>query len=239
MCRWSAASEESLPLDGQCAFGYAKRSKSLAALREAFEVSVAANQKDPSDFKVSDPLRGRADLQAIKPGNYRIVWIYEGGGDCGYSEHLVDNDTVLRVTECKYRHTIERLTRHGVAVPSDHATASTVQAIQGAKALPTGRWQGTVTQGFNKYSTEIQLALTPAGVLAGTVSYSSLCTASLTYLRTEDSTYWFRETLQKGRGACVDGGLVSVSPTGDAVTYRYHTPSSPSKPIASGVLRRN
>ncbi len=108
--KWSPLSEDKAPDNGYLLFGYAKRSKSPAEIRDAYEKSVTQFKLDPSDFTISDPVPSRRALAAIKPGNYRVVWTYLGG-DCGYHEFIVDGDAMLQVSQCKYGHSVEFYTR--------------------------------------------------------------------------------------------------------------------------------
>jgi hypothetical protein len=82
-------------------FNYTGRSTSLAELSQRYENAFAQFQRDPIDYKVSDPVLSRNALSQVMPGNYKIVSGYEGG-DCGYHEWLVSGDTLLEVGECKY-----------------------------------------------------------------------------------------------------------------------------------------
>lgn len=207
VCKWSRADEDNLPQDGSCAFGYTRTSKSLAAVARDFEESVAAFQRDPTDFQISDPGRGRLDLTSIRPGTYRMVWLYEGG-DCGYSEFMVDGDSMLRVSRCKYRHLVERYARQGGPPFGEGQPGQVFGAVGGVPALPNGRWQGDVMQaGYGQYAAVIQLQATAAGIPAETMAYPSLgCTASLTFLRSAGNAVWFTESIQVGKGKCRDGG---------------------------------
>jgi len=108
--KWTPLYEDTAPGDGYLLFGYAKRSKSLAEISNAYEKSVAQFKRDPTDFGISDPLPSRRALAAIKPGNYRVVWTYIGG-DCGFHEFIVDGDAMLQMSQCKYGHSVELYTR--------------------------------------------------------------------------------------------------------------------------------
>ena len=112
VCKWSKSSEDNLPQDESCWYGYTKGSRSVAAIAQAFEQSVSTAQRNPEDFKVSDAKQTRLAITAIRPGNYRLAWVSEGG-DCGYSEYLVDGDKLLKVSQCKYGHSITLFTRRG------------------------------------------------------------------------------------------------------------------------------
>ena len=107
---WTAKSEDESSQGGEGHFGYGKRSKSQSEILRDFESSIAQFKADPADFSISDPAQSVRAIKAIRPGNYRIVWSYSGG-DCGFAEHLLDQDSLLKVTYCKYRHSIELYSR--------------------------------------------------------------------------------------------------------------------------------
>lgn len=93
--RWSNSdvSEES--------FGLSKERTSPAAIRKRYEEAVTQFEKDPTDFGISDPQSSRAAIAAISPGVYKVMWSY-AGGDCGYSEYILDGGRMLEFSECKY-----------------------------------------------------------------------------------------------------------------------------------------
>lgn len=106
-CEWIAQAETS---EGGCHSGYVTGSKALAAIQAEFERSVESFRLDPSDFQITDPARARQSLRSVRPGNYRVIWVWNGG-DCGYHQFIIDNDTMIRVMQCKYAHEIERFSR--------------------------------------------------------------------------------------------------------------------------------
>lgn len=106
-CKWTPRTQASG--DG-CHSGYAKSSKTLAAIQAEYESSVVAFRRDPTDFSISDPARSRAALRSVASGRYRVLW-FEGEGDCSRHEMIMDNDTVLSVMQCHYGHHVERFTR--------------------------------------------------------------------------------------------------------------------------------
>ncbi len=93
--RWSNSdwSEES--------FGLSNKRTSPAAIRKRYEEAVTQFEKDPTDFGISDPQSSRAAIAAISPGVYKVMWSY-AGGDCGYSEYILDGGRMLEFSECKY-----------------------------------------------------------------------------------------------------------------------------------------
>lgn len=106
-CKWTLQASSS---GDACRSGYAKSSKAATAIQAEYESSVEAFRRDPVDFSISDPVRSRAALRSVRPGNYRVLWT-EGGGDCGRNEMIIDDDTVLDVMQCRYGHQVERFTR--------------------------------------------------------------------------------------------------------------------------------
>ena len=60
VCKWSKSSEDKLPQDESCWYGYTKGSRSLAAIAQTFEQSVRTVQQNPEDFRVSCPSGKRA-----------------------------------------------------------------------------------------------------------------------------------------------------------------------------------
>lgn len=237
-CKWITATDPRF--DSDCESGYAKSSVSLADISRRYEESVALFQRDPSDFSISDPAQSRRLIGRIKPGNYRVIWM-DGGSDCGRQQLIIDGDLILGIVECKYRHEISMLSREGVAPP---AVAREVQGSAGkpvAIPLPGGRWEGTVNQpGFGPYAAVMQLQATPAGVPAGTMAYASLrCTASLSFMENEGNKVWFREAIQEGKGKCVDGGRISISPmSNESLLWQYFGPGNLSSPMATATFRR-
>ena len=73
-------------------FGLSKERTSPAAIRKRYEEAVTQFEKDPTDFGISDPQSSRAAIAAISPGVYKVMWSY-AGGDCGYSEYILDGET--------------------------------------------------------------------------------------------------------------------------------------------------
>lgn len=106
-CKWTLPAAKS----GEgCHSGYAKSSKAVTAIQAEYEQSAEAFRRDPTDFHISDPVRSRAALRSVSPGNYRILWT-EDEGDCSRNEMIIDNDTVLSDMQCHYGHEVERFTR--------------------------------------------------------------------------------------------------------------------------------
>ena len=93
--------------------------------------------------------------------------------------------------------------------------------------------------GYSSYPAVMQLQPNPAGVPAGPMAYPPCCTASLTFMRNEDEAYWFRESIQEGKGKCVNGGQISDVPmSNDTVAWQYFSPGDVSSPMATATFRR-
>lgn len=107
-CKWTDATEPRL--DAGCEAGYARSSVSPADISRRFEESVAAFQRDPTDFTLSDPVQSRALIARIKPGNYRVIWMQDGS-DCGLGDLIIDGDLILREVNCHYGHQISVFAR--------------------------------------------------------------------------------------------------------------------------------
>lgn len=236
-CKWIDATEPRFATD--CESGYAKASVSLADISRQYEAAVAMFQRDPSDFKISDPVQSRQMIGRIKPGNYRKIWMQDGS-DCGGAEMIVDGDLLLQISVCKYGHQISLFTRDG-AVPLAAGQAPADAANTSAMASQaSGRWQGDVTQaGYPSYPSVLQLQSNTAGTPAGTMHYPSLgCTATLSFLRSSGNAMWFTESIREGKGKCQDGGQISIAPMGNDLDWKYFVPGKTDVPVASAKLRR-
>jgi hypothetical protein len=107
MFKWGEARE---PNGNDMASGYAKSSVSLAEVTHAYEEAVARFQRDPSALRISDPVQSRRLIRQIRPGNYRVVWVSQGG-NCGQRNMIVDGDLILSIVSCEHEHTINLFTR--------------------------------------------------------------------------------------------------------------------------------
>lgn len=236
-CKWIDATEPRFA--SACESGYAKASVSQAEISRQYEAAVAMFQRDPSDFKISDPVQSRQMIGRIKPGNYRKIWMQDGS-DCGGSEMIIDGDLLLQMGVCKYGHRVSLFTRDGAA-PLAVGQVPAVAANTGAMApQASGRWQGDVTQpGYPSYPAVLQLQSNAAGAPAGTMAYPSLgCTATLTFLRASGSAMLFTESILEGKGKCQDGGQISIAPMGNELIWKYLVPGNTGAAVASATLRR-
>jgi hypothetical protein len=98
---------------------------------------------------------------------------------------------------------------------------SAVAPIDSYAAGLGGSWEGQVTQsdpplnypmGMNLYGN------------AGNINYSSLgCGGNLEFIRTDGTSFWYREHLTFGKDKCIDGGIIQMrrhSP-GDDTTWDW------------------
>jgi hypothetical protein len=91
-------------------FTYTKRITTAADLLKKYEESLAKYNRDPSDFRVSDPKVTREAIRSLSAGNYKVLRGYSGG-DCGVYDWIVDKDQLLAVTLCNYRHEVQLFKR--------------------------------------------------------------------------------------------------------------------------------
>lgn len=95
---------------GEGQYGDARRSTSLADISRQYEEAVAQFKNDPTDFSVSDSERSRQALASISPGNYAVVHGYLGG-DCSVWDWILDKNSLLEVSHCKYGFNVQVLGR--------------------------------------------------------------------------------------------------------------------------------
>jgi hypothetical protein len=224
-CKWINATEPRFAAD---------------CVSRQYETAVAMFQRDPSDFKISDPVQSRQMISKIKPGNYRKIWMHSGS-DCGGAEMIVDGDLLLQIEDCKYGHRILLFARDSAATRSARRAPDAVANAIAAGPKSNGRWQGQVSQaGYPPYPAVLQLQSNAAGVPAGTMAYPTLgCTATLTFAQAESNVDWFTESIQQGRGKCQDGGLISITPAGSgAVSWKYFLPANVNMPVATATMQR-
>ena len=97
--RWTNRSNDAVG-ELEDVFGYSKKRVSPSDVSKRYEDALRLYRKDPVDFSVSDPDKSRRAIRTMAPGIYKVLWGY-GGGDCGYSEYIIDGDRILEVSECK------------------------------------------------------------------------------------------------------------------------------------------
>jgi len=101
-------------------------------------------------------------------------------------------------------------------------------AIEEAEPRPgfvTGQWTGIGFQDSGS-TWAIDLAAIP-GSANVTVSYPSLkCGGTWTFVKGHAHLAWFRETITFGKKACVDGGLIALTPIeSNYLTFSYFLPN--------------
>ena len=151
--------------------------------------------------------------------------------------------------EARKRYQVDRATgpAHGdkatgagrATTDNGSATAQGFAHDKGAPSVFTETWQATVNQpGYGSYPAVMQLHQDQAGGSAGTIEYPSLrCVGSLILLKTEKQILWFRETIQQGRGKCLDGGLIVITPNSSSVLgWQYFRPDNASSPLATATF---
>jgi hypothetical protein len=82
-----------------------------------------------------------------------------------------------------------------------------------------GSWEGQVTQDRPPSTYPMEMELYGR---VGTINYPSFgCGGRLEFMRTDGTTYWYRETLTSGLDKCIDGGVIQLSrhPLGDANSW--------------------
>lgn len=96
-----------------------------------------------------------------------------------------------------------------------------------------GVCSGTVKQDKPAISYGVTLQLDGS---TGTVDYGSAgCSGTLTFIRKDGNTYWYRESISYGRDKCIDGGTMQLTLLGDAIIWYWSGNGS----AASGTLSGN
>lgn len=79
----------------------------------------------------------------------------------------------------------------------------------------SGSWDGNVTQDNPPATYRLEMIL--YGDI-GNINYPSLgCGGNLEFIRTDGTTYWYREHITYGKDKCIDGGIIQIRrhPLGD------------------------
>lgn len=84
-----------------------------------------------------------------------------------------------------------------------------------------GSWDGQVTQDEppSSYPMEMQLYGN-----VGNINYPTLgCGGNLEFIRTDGTTFWYREYLTHGVDQCIDGGIIQLRrhALGDSATWEW------------------
>jgi hypothetical protein len=98
-----------------------------------------------------------------------------------------------------------------------------------------GSWSGNVSQENPPATYPVEMQLYGNG---GNTAYASAgCGGRLEFLRTDGTSYWYREQLSYGADKCTDGGTVEMraDPSGDRASWNW-TWTGPDASV-TGVLR--
>ena len=72
-----------------------------------------------------------------------------------------------------------------------------------------GSWEGNVTQNGDPpstYTMEMELY-----GKTGSIHYPSLgCSGTLEFIRTDGTSFWYRERITSGKDKCIDGGIIQL-----------------------------
>ncbi len=98
---------------------------------------------------------------------------------------------------------------------------SAVAPIDSYAAGLGGSWEGQVTQNDppSTYTMEMNLYGN-----VGNVNYPSLgCGGNLEFIRTDGTSFWYREHLAFGKDKCIDDGIIQMRrhPLGDDTTWDW------------------
>ncbi len=103
--------------------------------------------------------------------------------------------------------------------------SAAVEEVEPRPEFVTGHWKGVGYQGSGS-AWAIELTA-ESGTANATVSYPSLqCGGTWTFVKGHRHLAWFRETITYGKKACVDGGLIAVTPVAsNYLTFSYFLPN--------------
>lgn len=82
-----------------------------------------------------------------------------------------------------------------------------------------GSCSGTATQHNPDMSYSVTMQLNGN---SGTISYGSIgCGGTVTFMRKEGSTYWYKESITYGQKECVDGGVIQMLLLGNTASWQW------------------
>ena len=84
-----------------------------------------------------------------------------------------------------------------------------------------GSWYGTVTQDDPPLTYTMEMVLYGD---VGNIHYMSLgCSGNLQFIRSDGTSYWYREHITFGKNECIDGGIIQLRrhPLGDSSTWDW------------------
>ncbi|MEA2939738.1 MAG: hypothetical protein QOD09_267 [Bradyrhizobium sp.] len=98
-----------------------------------------------------------------------------------------------------------------------------------------GSWSGEVSQ--NNPPATYPVAMQLDGSVGNTTYSSAGCGGKLEFLRTDGTSYWYKEHISYGRDKCTDGGIIEMRahPSGDNTSWDWKWTGS--GPEVTGVLR--
>ena len=105
--------------------------------------------------------------------------------------------------------------------------------------IPEGVWEGIVQQaGYGSYPVVMEVRAAQANTTAGNTNYPSLgCGGPITFAQIKDGTFVYRENIDRGRGKCIDGGFISLTPNSDgSMDWKYAAPNNPTHVLATAKL---
>lgn len=93
-----------------------------------------------------------------------------------------------------------------------------------------GSCSGTATQNEPNISFDVSMQLNGK---SGSIEYPTLgCSGSLSFIKTEGSTYWYREHITYGTDKCIDGGIIQIILIGNSISWYWYEGDA----TASGTL---
>jgi len=104
------------------------------------------------------------------------------------------------------------------------APSIAVAQLEGKKPevkQPEGKWSGNVKQWGAKmpdYAVEMDLDLSGGG----SIGYPGLeCGGTLTFIRKEERSFFYRERITYGKEKCIDGGTLRLTPRDDKLDWYW------------------
>lgn len=71
-----------------------------------------------------------------------------------------------------------------------------------------GSWEGNITQSDTSITYDMKMILYGK---VGNIDYPSLsCGGTLEFVKTDGTTFWYKEHITFGKDKCIDGGLIQI-----------------------------
>ncbi len=104
------------------------------------------------------------------------------------------------------------------------APSIAVAQLEGKKPevkQPEGKWSGNAKQwGAKTPDYAVEMGLDPSG--SGSIGYPGLeCGGTLTFIRKEDGSFFYRERITYGKEKCIDGGTLRLTPRDDKLEWYW------------------